>query len=270
MSANIYDEDTAAVIASALRAAGERPLIVAPTTDAVAAVGRVGRRAETPAGVRLLAHEERLRETRRDFFLSTRIADVITDHTDDVRELPASHGDTLVVGPEGAYALATGGDAAAGLAATDDGGAARLYREYDDLFDDADAMGLRVPGRAALLDSAAETLGEDLAADLRDAAAAADDGAGGDLTDGVSLLVLVGAIHGRQFYTLGAWAEDADVASKATVSRAKQRLEDAGLVETEKVPADVGRPRQRLRLADESLADADGQALYEAVAAIDD
>lgn len=270
MSANIYEEDTAAVIASALREAGERPIVVAPTADAVAAVGRVGRREASPVGVRLLAHEELLRETRRDFFLSTRIADVVTDPAGGVRTLPDQYGDTVVVGPDTTFALATGGDAAAGIAAAADTGAETLWTEYDRLFDEAETMGLRVPGRTALLDDAAETLGEELATSLAAAATAADDGDGGDLTDGISLLVLIGAAHGRQFYTLGSWAEDAGVASKATVSRAKQRLEDAGLVETEKVPADVGRPRQRLRLTDESLANANGQRLYEVVAAIDD
>ena len=34
-------------------------------------------------------------------------------------------------------------------------------------------------------------------------------------------------------------------------------MEDAGLITTEKVPIDVGRPRQRLRIADDRLEGAD-------------
>ncbi|WP_256370423.1 DUF5821 family protein [Halorubrum sp. SD690R] len=50
------------------------------------------------------------------------------------------------------------------------------------------------------------------------------------------------------------------MASKATFSRAKSALEDAGLIETEKVPLDIGRPRLRLIATDE-LATADLKTL---------
>uniref|UniRef100_UPI001E507812 transcriptional regulator TbsP domain-containing protein n=1 Tax=Halegenticoccus soli TaxID=1985678 RepID=UPI001E507812 len=45
--------------------------------------------------------------------------------------------------------------------------------------------------------------------------------------------------------------------SKATFSRTKTRLEDMGLIDTEKVPIDVGRPRLRLKLGDDRLRRAD-------------
>uniref|UniRef100_UPI001E4BF87B transcriptional regulator TbsP domain-containing protein n=1 Tax=Halegenticoccus soli TaxID=1985678 RepID=UPI001E4BF87B len=44
--------------------------------------------------------------------------------------------------------------------------------------------------------------------------------------------------------------------SKATFSRTKTRLEDMGLIDTEKVPIDVGRPRLRLKLGDDRLRQA--------------
>ena len=44
---------------------------------------------------------------------------------------------------------------------------------------------------------------------------------------------------------------NAGIASKATFSRAKSALEDASLIETEKVPPDIGRPRLRLIATDE-------------------
>jgi DNA-binding MarR family transcriptional regulator len=49
--------------------------------------------------------------------------------------------------------------------------------------------------------------------------------------------------------------EDTGVASKATFSRVKTRLEDRDLIETEKVPIDVGRPRLRLVLVPDDLED---------------
>ena len=64
-------------------------------------------------------------------------------------------------------------------------------------------------------------------------------------------------------YDISRWGEDVGVASKATFSRAKSRLEDAALIRTEKVPIDVGRPRLRLTLPAEYDA-LDDIALVEA------
>ncbi|MFB6177166.1 MAG: DUF5821 family protein, partial [Halobaculum sp.] len=48
---------------------------------------------------------------------------------------------------------------------------------------------------------------------------------------------------------------------KATFSRTKTRLEDVGIVDTEKVPIDVGRPRLRLKLGDDRLREASSEDL---------
>ncbi|MFB6184704.1 MAG: DUF5821 family protein, partial [Haloarculaceae archaeon] len=57
------------------------------------------------------------------------------------------------------------------------------------------------------------------------------------------------------------WGEDIGLASKATFSRTKTKLEDMGLIDTEKVPIDVGRPRLRLMLGDDRLSEADTDEL---------
>jgi predicted transcriptional regulator len=62
-------------------------------------------------------------------------------------------------------------------------------------------------------------------------------------------------------YDLSKWGEDVGVASKATFSRVKTNLEEQGLLDTEKVPIDVGRPRLRLLLGDERLREADPEEL---------
>jgi predicted transcriptional regulator len=51
------------------------------------------------------------------------------------------------------------------------------------------------------------------------------------------------------------------IASKATFSRTKTKLEDMGLIDTEKVPIDVGRPRLRLKLGDDQLKSANTDQL---------
>jgi hypothetical protein len=69
-------------------------------------------------------------------------------------------------------------------------------------------------------------------------------------------------------YDISRWGEDVAIASKATFSRTKSQMEDAGLIETEKVPIDVGRPRLRLRFADDRLETADVEQLARVAASM--
>jgi predicted transcriptional regulator len=78
----------------------------------------------------------------------------------------------------------------------------------------------------------------------------------GDGLDEVTISLLVAAKNEELFYDISRWGEDVGVASKATFSRMKNELEDTGLIETEKVPVDVGRPRQRLTIKDDRLKQA--------------
>jgi hypothetical protein len=75
-----------------------------------------------------------------------------------------------------------------------------------------------------------------------------------DSLDAVSVALIAAAQSGALSYDLGKWAEETGVASKATISRRKTALETDGVIYTEKVPVEVGRPRQRLLLADDISA----------------
>ncbi|PWG73380.1 hypothetical protein DF186_23370, partial [Enterococcus hirae] len=73
--------------------------------------------------------------------------------------------------------------------------------------------------------------------------------------------LLVAAKNDVLLYDISKWGEDVGIASKATFSRTKTKLEDMGLIDTEKVPIDVGRPRLRLKLGDDRLRDANTDQL---------
>jgi hypothetical protein len=83
----------------------------------------------------------------------------------------------------------------------------------------------------------------------------------GDRLDPVTVGLLVGASHELEFSDLVEWGEDSGLASRAKFSRTKQRLEAAGIIDTDSVNIGVGRPRQRLILADEALASLDASEL---------
>jgi len=73
--------------------------------------------------------------------------------------------------------------------------------------------------------------------------------------------LLVAAKNEVLLYDISKWGEDVGIASKATFSRTKTKLEDNGLIATEKVPIDVGRPRLRLQLGDDRLREASADEL---------
>jgi len=91
---------------------------------------------------------------------------------------------------------------------------------------------------------------------------------GDDRLDEVTVSLLVAAKNEALLYDISKWGEDTGVASKATFSRTKTQLEEKGLIETEKVPIEVGRPRLRLTLADRRLQSADSDQIASAAQSI--
>jgi hypothetical protein len=153
----------------------------------------------------------------------------------------------------------------AGLTETDPSVVAETYDHYDDRWDEAGEFSLRTPGLSSVLSSLAEEIGEETAADFETVLASLDsargDGAG---LDEVTISLLVAARNGVLLYDISKWGEDVGLASKATFSRTKTHLEDTGLIDTDKVPIDVGRPRLRLKLGDDRLADVPTTEMAEA------
>jgi hypothetical protein len=69
--------------------------------------------------------------------------------------------------------------------------------------------------------------------------------------DEIAVAIVAAAHSGALLNDLSTWAEEVGLASKATFSRKKQSLENSGIIYTEKVPIEVGRPKLKLRLADD-------------------
>ena len=106
-----------------------------------------------------------------------------------------------------------------------------------------------------------EKIGDDVADELTEVLAHAEEiSNSNECLSIVEVMLILTARNKVLFYDVSKWGEDTGIASKATFSRAKSALEDAGLIETEKVPLDIGRPRLRLIATDE-LATADLKTL---------
>jgi hypothetical protein len=112
-----------------------------------------------------------------------------------------------------------------------------------------------------VLDSLGEEFNSAVESDFRTVLESVEDMDDSGELDEVGLSLLVAAKHEQLLYDISKWGEDVGVASKATFSRTKTHFEEQGLLETEKVPIDVGRPRLRLLLGDERLHEADTEEL---------
>ncbi|MEZ3117807.1 DUF5821 family protein [Halobaculum sp. MBLA0147] len=118
----------------------------------------------------------------------------------------------------------------------------------DTIAQDSEEFSLRTAGHAELIDDL-QSEAADETAKYFDAALKYLDtvpsGRGSKMNE-IVLLIAAGVAANEQLFTVGKAAENTQLGSRATVSRTKGDLEDNGLITTEKVPTDVGRPRLRL------------------------
>ncbi|MFB6077516.1 MAG: transcriptional regulator TbsP [Halarchaeum sp.] len=206
---------------------------------------------------RLLADDGVLKGATADFLVASPLAGLVADDVLSLRtadDLPRA---SLLVTADRVVSLVDLDDHTGGIATTDPGFVDDVLAACERDWRDAAPYGLRTPPLARVRETLADDLGDDVAADF-DALLAADDG-----LDEVEAALLAAAKNSVLLYDVSRWGEDVGLASKATFSRTKTRLEDAGLLTTEKVPIDVGRPRLRLLLADDALTGADAAALAE-------
>jgi hypothetical protein len=148
-------------------------------------------------------------------------------------------------------------DSQTGCTAIDDAEFVTAARdEYSELWDDAEEFSLRTPPYSRLAETLTEEFGSDLEADFQAMVDTLDATHHGEF-DEVAAVLLAAAKHKELLYDISKWGEDVGLASKATFSRTKNRLEEVGLIETEKVPIDVGRPRLRLLLDSSRFSESD-------------
>jgi len=223
---------------------------------------------DEPPTVRLVARESLMKWLRRDFRLASTAADLVADETLSLRATEYEFESGLVVGEESVISIITTNDRVAGLG-TDDAELVESMRERcDEAWESSTSFNLRTPARSRVYDTLGDEFGSEVEEDFRVMLEAVETTRSGgyrtrddDRLDEVALTLLVAASHEIQLYEISKWGEDVGVASKATFSRAKGRLEDQGMIATEKVPIDVGRPRLRLQLGDDRLRDVEASDL---------
>ena len=262
MRTNLLEDDIRTVLSEALDSESESLTVVNPSRETLSELVSVLDGHEDPPSVRLLAENRALKDEMDDFIVASTAADLIADDLLELKILSDVPNHSLLIGSESVVSLIDAGDAVAGLTTDEDAFLDDIAAFYDDQWERADSYSLRTPAMSRVMTTLESDIGQETADDFEGVLASLQTARGdGDGLDEVTISLLVAAKNGELLYDISKWGEDIGLASKATFSRTKTTLEDMGLIDTEKVPIDVGRPRLRLMLGDERLQSVDSDEL---------
>ena len=237
-------------------------LVVDPSARVIEEIVDVAIDMDDPPAVRLLAEEATLKAVMRDFLVASNAADLVDAGNLSLRSADVAPGNELVITEDNLTALVWARGSVAALSTDDGDFVDRALDSYTDAWEDAPEFSLRTPPLSRVRDSLREDIGPETADDFDAVLASLETARGnGDGLDEVTISLLVAAKNEELLYDISKWGEDVGIASKATFSRTKTTLEDLGIIDTEKVPIDVGRPRLRLKFGHEKLQGATNDEL---------
>ncbi|SDQ66062.1 transcriptional regulator TbsP [Natronobacterium texcoconense] len=263
MTSNLLNHQIDDILESVLEDASGDVYMVNPSWDAIEEFVSVATRFDgSLPTVHMLADERTLKDVMDDFIVASNAADLISEDALALRTLEEAPENSLLVTDERTIAIVHAGDRVGGLITEDESFVQDTYDTYAARWDDAKTFNLRTPPISDVRETLSEEIGpaaeEDFSSILNSLETARGDGDG---LDEVTISLLVAARNDALLYDISKWGEDVGIASKATFSRTKTKLEDMGLIDTEKVPIDVGRPRLRLKIGDDRLREADNGQL---------
>ena len=257
VTTDLHVEGTDALLAAGLERTDGELFLINPTQEGIQELVEVLSEIQYGPPIRLFADEEPLKEVLDDFLIASRMADlVVTDRLEvrTLREVPRTF---LLLTRDAVMAVVDGGSCVSGLTSTEETLVTSTYETYEGQWKRADPYSIRTPPLTRVRETLAEEIGEEVVGDMNGVLEMLETArGGGDGLDEVTIALLVAARHNVLLYDISRWGEDVQLASKATFSRTKNLLEDRGLIATEKVPIEVGRPRLRLVLGNSELEDA--------------
>ncbi|WP_254768368.1 transcriptional regulator TbsP [Salinilacihabitans rarus] len=263
MGSNLLNHQIDDILETVLEDASGDVYMVNPSWDAIEEFVSVATAfdGELPT-VHMLADERTLKDVMDDFIVASNAADLIAEDALELRTLEQAPENSLLVTEDRVVAVVHAGDRVGGLVTDDEEFVAAAADTYESRWADAEAFNLRTPPITRVKETLAEEISPEAEADFTAILDSLETARGdGDGLDEVTISLLVAAKNEALLYDISKWGEDVGIASKATFSRTKTKLEDMGLIDTEKVPIDVGRPRLRLKIGDERLEEADNGQL---------
>ncbi|MFC5367490.1 transcriptional regulator TbsP [Salinirubrum litoreum] len=264
MLTNRVEKDYRSIIEKLLSESDGTVFVVQPSSEALEALVETATAydGDLPT-LQVLAEEAVCKDLRREFLVASRAADLVASDALELRSADPEQGNHLYVTEAGVHAVVAAGSHVALLSTDDEEFTTAAGDRCAAQWESADSFDLRTPPRSRVDGALREDIGEDVAETFSSVLDSVEAVRGDDELDEVALSLLVAAKHEVLLYDISKWGEDIGVASKATFSRVKNKLEDAGLLTTEKVPMDIGRPRLRLLLGDDRLKAADPDELVD-------
>lgn len=251
---------------SLLADASDNVLVSGAPTEAIESLVAILRDLNNPPAVRLLTSEDALKSAMSDFLVASAAADLIAADQLTLRTTAALPEGFFFLTQNTIISIVAVSPQAAGLVTDASTFVNYISHKYNSVWEEATDFTLRTPPLTRIRESLTNELSPAIRADfdavLRSLETARGDGDGdSDSLDAVTISLLVAAKNEALLYDLGKWGENIGLTSRTTFSRAKNDLEELGILDTEKVPSDIGRPRQRLVLGDERLHNAEPSQL---------
>lgn len=263
---NLIERNTIAVCRAVLADTSADVLAVGLSVDVIEGLLTVFAEHDEPPAVHVLAAEPVLKELVDDFTVASTTADFVANGVLSLRTTEERLDGPLLFTDDRVVSIVSTGRRTAGLTTDDAEFVDAARSQYVDRWDAAETFKLRTPPLSRVQGTMEDEFGPRMVEDFDRMRATL--GTVGDTVDVVDICLLAAAKNEALLYDISTWGEDVGVASRATFSRKKTRLEQHGLLDTEKVPIDVGRPRLRLLLGDERLREADADDLVSVAASI--
>ena len=213
---------------------------------------------ETVEKIRVLSGENALKEAMNDFLIASAASDLIEEGKLELLTTEDnSYRSLVVVGDSEIMSFVDVGERMGALSTDDAGMVDDASEFFEEMWEEGNEFSIRTPPASRVVETLREEIGEETQVDFTSILDILETAKGnGDGLDEITVALLAAARNEVLLYDISKWGEDSGVASKATFSRKKTEMEDRGLIDTENVPIDIGRPRLRLKFADESLHDA--------------
>lgn len=259
MTDNLLDQSREDLLSRAIETADDELMLVSPSGETL--MDLIDVLAEHEGRVDVLAETATVKDVMDDFLVASNAADLIADDRLGLRTSETLATNPLLISPSSVMTLVTTDSSVSGLVSDEERFVAEVRSEYSEQWESAEEYSLRTPALSKVNEKLGESLGDDVEDDFQTMLGSLETARGDDSLDEVTVSLLVAAKNEALLYDISKWGEDTGVASKATFSRTKTRLEEEGLIETEKVPIEVGRPRLRLTLADERLQAAESDQI---------
>ena len=209
---------------------------------------------DEPPLVHLLTYESVLKWVREDFVIASTAAELIATNTLSIQMAEGPFENALLITDDSITAIISTEDGVVGLSTDRAELVEQTRSHWAGRYNESGSFPLRTPAYSTVKESLAAEFSSELASDFQSILDALGT-TRGQGPDEVVIALLVAAKNEKLLYDISRWGENIGIASKATFSREKMRLEGAGLVATEKVPVDVGRPRLRLLLGERLRTD---------------